>query len=352
MALILVRIEDPMSLLLNEFYDYNGFCYAVSRSRQSREEICINLDDIYEGTIEDTHVSGLPVVFVSTDAEQMPVILGWYREAVVHQKLLRPTLFLEGNIRASIRDAVLLPEDKRALYQSILTDSPWAVSSRCYEIIEKEDYRYAPLMSMISNYQGENACIPAHSTKVSIDPKSRKQYSRCISQCELYAGALMENRIRDIRDILLLKAYGEEAVRYGARNTDGYYYLAMADYQLGLIKDGLKAINKALTLEPEAADLMAVKAQLLCAFGHYTESAELFHKAYEDASEEDYLLEEGRVWMLAGQVEQGYHCFEQITDKELLAAAGIELRDFEKKWPFVKARGFHLKQFFRNFRRQ
>ena len=43
MAILVVRIEDDSTLLMNEFFDYNGVCYGLTRSREKNDEICINL---------------------------------------------------------------------------------------------------------------------------------------------------------------------------------------------------------------------------------------------------------------------------------------------------------------------
>lgn len=45
MAILVVRIEDVSTLLMNEFFDYNGRCYALTRSRKENTDVCINLED-------------------------------------------------------------------------------------------------------------------------------------------------------------------------------------------------------------------------------------------------------------------------------------------------------------------
>ena len=52
MAILVVRIEDASTLLMNEFFDYNGSCYALTRSRKENTDVCINLEDFYEGTVQ------------------------------------------------------------------------------------------------------------------------------------------------------------------------------------------------------------------------------------------------------------------------------------------------------------
>ena len=64
MAILVVRIEDASTLLMNEFFDYNGRCYALTRSRKENTDVCINLEDFYEGTVQSESLEDIPVVFV------------------------------------------------------------------------------------------------------------------------------------------------------------------------------------------------------------------------------------------------------------------------------------------------
>ena len=64
MAILVVRIEDDSTLLMNEFFDYNGVCYGLTRSREKNDEICINLEDFYEGTVQSECLTDVPVFFV------------------------------------------------------------------------------------------------------------------------------------------------------------------------------------------------------------------------------------------------------------------------------------------------
>ena len=59
MAILVVRIEDDSTLLMNEFFDYNGVCYGLTRSREKNDEICINLEDFYEGTVQSECLTGV-----------------------------------------------------------------------------------------------------------------------------------------------------------------------------------------------------------------------------------------------------------------------------------------------------
>ncbi len=144
-----------------------------------------------------------------------------------------------------------------------------------------------------------------------------------------------------------MELYAKQAITLTRKDPDGFYYLAMASYQLGFAKQGLKAIGKALELEPDAADLLAQKAFLLVSRGYVSQGADTFHQAFDQSGEEDYLLWEGKTRILAGQPEQGYDCFRKITDKKMLEDAGIVLKDMEKKWPFVNIRGIKFRDIFR-----
>ena len=120
----------------------------------------------------------------------------------------------------------------------------------------------------------------------------------------------------------------------------------MACYQMGQVKKGMKAIERALRLEPDSGDLMAMKASLLVSMGHAPEAADLFHQAWMADADEDYLILEGRVRMLMGRVDEAYETLKQVTDQTALKEAGIDLRDMKRKWPFIGVRGFSIKNIF------
>ena len=120
---------------------------------------------------------------------------------------------------------------------------------------------------------------------------------------------------------------------------DGYYYKAMAEEQLGFVKEGLRSVNRALQLEPDGADIIALKANLLAAMGSYEDAAALYSESFDISGYESYLLVKGRVLLMMGNVDAAYKVFREITDRELLLAAGINLKDMEHRWPFVAIRG-------------
>lgn len=71
MAILVVRIEDDSTLLMNEFFDYNGVCYGLTRSREKNDEICINLEDFYEGTVQSECLTDVPVFFCAGAGRQL-----------------------------------------------------------------------------------------------------------------------------------------------------------------------------------------------------------------------------------------------------------------------------------------
>ena len=70
MAILVVRIEDDSTLLMNEFFDYNGVCYGLTRSREKNDEICINLEDFYEGTVQSECLTDVPVSYTHLKAAE------------------------------------------------------------------------------------------------------------------------------------------------------------------------------------------------------------------------------------------------------------------------------------------
>ena len=87
MAILVVRIEDDSTLLMNEFFDYNGVCYGLTRSREKNDEICINLEDFYEGTVQSECLTDVPVFFVQ-ERDGSWCVTGWYRKAEVRKRIL------------------------------------------------------------------------------------------------------------------------------------------------------------------------------------------------------------------------------------------------------------------------
>ena len=84
---------------------------------------------------------------------------------------------------------------------------------------------------------------------------------------------------------------------------------------------------------------MALKGQLLVCMGKADAAAQWFHKAWYESGDDDYLMLEGRAWLLDEKPDDALDCFKKISDKGLLDAAGINLKDMEQRWPPVSARG-------------
>lgn len=336
MAILVVRIEDDSTLLMNEFFDYNGMCYGLTRSREKNDEICINLEDFYEGTVQSECLTDVPVIFVQ-ERNGSWYVTGWYRKAEVRKRILRTSLFLEGNIRADVRDVWLLPEDQR---QSIYTAR---FGERYYEVVEEDDARYQPLLKVMDSSGGQNALLRYDCVDIFLQSTIRNDYPACLRECERLALALMREECADLGEIKRLEVCGRQASILNGREADGYYYEAMADEQLGRVRQGMKAIEKALRIEPEAADLMAVKGQLLVGMDRNEAAAQWFHKAWSESGDDDYLLLEGRAWLLDAQPDNALECFKKIGDPMILDTAGINLRDMERRWPPVSVRSFRQK---------
>lgn len=339
MAILVIKIEDISTLFMNEFFDYDGNCYGLTRSRMQNSEKCINLEDFYDGTVRSTEMGHVPVVFVIERDEHF-YVAGWYREAVVYRNICRPSFFLEGNVKADARDVWLLPESERQYGLDC------RFGRNLYEVIESDDSRYQPLLTWIMSYSGKNAFLRYAFVDISIDGRARRDYDFCIEKCTRLAQNLMGDNCKDIREIKALETYAQQASILNSRAADGYYYLAMASHQLGQVKKGIKAVEKALKLEPEASDILAMKGNLLVSMGYTEEAAELFHRAWQTEGDEDYLILEGRAWMFKGQMDRAIQCFKQVSGKQALQEAGINLKDMERKWPFINVRGFHLKNLF------
>lgn len=340
MAILLVKIENENSLAFNEFYDYSGCCYASTRPRENPNDKVIDMTSFYEATIKTSHLRDVPVVFASVENDDATII-GWYKKAEVFAKMQTLSFFLEGNIKAYATDAVWIPvgDQDRKLR--------WFGKEQLYEVIEEEDARFAPLTELIECYKGENQMLRYHTASVFTDAKLMKDAKSCKMACEQWASVVMEEKCRDIRDIKTLEAYAKKLCEKERKSPDGYYYLAFACYHLGFVKEGLKQINKALQLEPDASDLIALKGMLLVSKGYAGDGALLLQEAYEKSHDEAYLLTEGRAFMLAGKVDNAYDCFKKIEDESLLEEMGIKLKDMEKQWNSIKVRYMKIKDIFK-----
>lgn len=336
MAVLLVKIEDTASLALNEFFDFNGRCFALAGSRAEGQKEDFRMEEFYEATMDTEELENVPVFFVAGEGAAVTVI-GWYKKAKISRKVQSVSLFLEGNIEASVSDVVLLPAQDRKI------KTEWQTPGQLYEVVEEEDMRYSLLQRLLQSDPKENAFIRYAYASAKPEPKLVKQPEACLEYCSKLARVLVENQCQDISEIKLLEQYAKKMLEKRRNDPDGYYYHALACYHLGFFKDGIRSVQKALEMEPEAADLKALKGMLLSEKGYYKDSIAALHQAYEKNREEEYLLLEGRVCIMAGQMDKAYECFAAIQDKALLDDAGIRLKDMEKRWSFANILSFRRK---------
>ncbi len=291
MAVMAVRVEDLATLKMNEFFDYDGTCYGVSRSRALDQALCAELEDFYQGTVRSEKMEKVPVFFIYEGK-----IVGWYRQAVIYRYIRRVSLFLEGNIEARTRDALLLPEE-------LFMDAPEIIfNDMGYAVIEDDDLRCGALLKKL-NYRGKSVEIrydfvdifmdKAPLNKISRTIKDKKKVNKaceeyCLLECQKLAADIMDGRCEDLRPMKLLLAYSELAVTYQRQSVDGYYYQAMACHQLGFIKQGLKAIEKAIAIEPDGDDLLVLKGNLLVSYQQLGEAIRMYEEAYEIHPLEEY----------------------------------------------------------------
>jgi len=349
MAIMIVKIENQKTLKMNEFFDYNGKCYALSRSRQSLGNEAADLTDFYECTVFSEQMDQVPVVFIAQKEDGHDYICGWYKEACVYKKVQRPTLFLEGNIIAKTLNAILLKSDNWIPAEQWLIADYLCFDSKAYTVIEDDDMYAYKIKKLLTSWV-DGVCPVRYdlfSPKLEVfqikKAKNRGESCEiCVDFCTELASRLMDDACEDIGEIKALREYAAKAITYDGKCVDGYYYKAMAEEQLGFVKDGLKSVNKALELEPDAADILALKANLLIAYGNDRQASDFYQESYDISGDESYLLMKGKVLFRMGDVDGAYKVYRKISDKTLLEEAGINLKDMEKRWPFVAIRG--LKQ--------
>lgn len=345
MALMAVKIEDEVSILMNEFFDYNGSCYALSASRADHTRECAALEDFYDCTIQTEAVDDVPVIFVLEGQ-----VIGWYKKARVYRNLQIVSVFMEGNIRTRVLDAVLLPKAKR------LSGTDFHFQSGMYEIIEDDDERYDEWMKkmartpkglplkfeVVDSFYSQDKLrllCPGKKEKVSQENVRLARRDYCMDRCSYYAKRLMEDQCLDIREPKTMLMYARQGLIYDTKSADALYYEAMACEQLGFVKDGLRAIARALAFEPEADDMLALKGHLLFAKKDYVAAAECYEAAWQSDPLDGYLIYLGQAWFAMGNVDAAYKAYKRIEDKELLNQRGINLKDMERRWPFVALRG-------------
>lgn len=281
-AILVIRIDEVESLALNEFFDYNGHCYALTCGREHMDEFAIDMEDFYDETIGTAEIDDVDVYFITCEKECV-TLYGWYKNATIYRKIMHPSMFLEGNVVASAGEVMLLEKPV------VLQEFEWYVGKQHYEVVEKEDSRYRILSDWKDTYKGKNIFARFPYIHISMDTRITKSFPACIRQCEVLAQQIMEDTCGGIYDLAMLRAYAQKATELDRKNADGYYYLAMANYHLGLLKEAMKAIEKANKLEPEASDILAQKAGILASMGYKEEAGKLFHRAYELSGDEEYV---------------------------------------------------------------
>ncbi len=349
MAIMVVYIEDDRTLRMNEFFDYNGWCWALSRSRHSDGAQCAELEDFYDCTVQSRHIDDIPVLFV-WDGKAA----GWYNKARVYRNLHKVALFLGGNIRARTSDAVLLKQP--VPLNMVLSEG----GGKSYIVFEEDDSRYDQLMAFMKKHASEkepiayaqvNARMGQEETR-RFGPSNadRKKYLNkeekiqgYLAICHTLAEKLLADECEGIRPVKQFYETAKKAVRLDASCIDGWYYLAMASEQLGFIHEGLKAIERALKQEPEGDDLLAMKGNLLTDAGQFEAALNCYEAAWKAGGDDNYLIMAGRACEFIGNMDAAYKYYQKVPDKDLLDAYGVSLKAMERRWPFVSVRGLHMK---------
>lgn len=329
MAILAVKIDDLATLRMNEFFDYSGCCWALSRNRSENGAAGAELEDFYEGTVRSSHIEDVPVIFIYEDK-----IVGWYETADVYRYIRHPALFLEGNICTKTQNARLL---KRPV--SVPAENIHFGKDRNYLVIEMGDGRYGSLKAMIEKGEGPFEVIDYARVPVDARLKNSGQMilgtggkltnqgraALLLMQCEAIAREIMEDRCPGIGAVKGFFDLARNVTRYDSKNVNGWYYLAMANYQLGFPKKGLKAIERALGLEPDGDDLLVMKGNLLVSNGCFEEALRCYEEAYDINPDESYHIMAGKACMCMGNPVAAETYYRQVKTPEILKAFGITL---------------------------
>lgn len=327
MAILIVKIDTLATLRMNEFFDYAGYCWALSRSRESDSALAAELEDFYEGTVRSNCMEDIPVIFIYKDQ-----VIGWYKKAGVYRYIRHPSLFLEGNIRAAARDVRLL--EKPVVVKDIEFGR-----DKNYLVIEAGDTRYDRLKRLIDRDDGpfENVEYAKVKTDIRVRLSARvtghkkgritpgDRIENLLRLCEVFAGEIMEDRCSGIGTVKGLRELALEATRYRVSNVNAWYYLAMAEYQLGFIKKGLKAIDRAIRLEPDGDDLMVMKANLLVSDGCLEEALKYYEEACEICPDDSYYIMAGKACACMGNPAAADMYYRKVKDPDILKEFGISL---------------------------
>ncbi|MBQ2287693.1 MAG: hypothetical protein II251_03135 [Lachnospiraceae bacterium] len=325
MAIFAVKIDNLATLRMNEFFDYAGECWALSRHREDDGMMGAELEDFYDGTVRSGHMEGVPVIFVYEDQ-----IIGWYEKAMIYRYVRRPALFLEGNICAKVQDVRLLLKSKTFPGLNFGKD-------KNYLVIEADDARFEKLHYLMQHEKGPFETIEY--TKVPVDPRAKNAaqhksgiVKRVTSQdkvesllglCELFASEIMEDRCPGIGTVKALEEAALQATRYSASNVNAWYYLAMANYQLGFVKKGLRAIDRAVRLEPDADDLLVMEGNLMVSNGCLAEALNCYESAYEICPDDSYYVMAGQACKCMGNRIAERQYYKKVKDTDRLKEFGI-----------------------------
>lgn len=320
MAILAVKIDDRATLRMNEFFDYAGFCWALSKDREQDGIMGAELEDFYDATVRSSQMDDVPVVFVYEDQ-----ILGWYKKAVVYRYIRRPSLFMEGNICANVRDVCLL-----------LKPEPFSGMNfgkeKNYLVIEKGDIRYEMLVRLIETSKGpfeavEYAKVPMDGRrKLSVKCRTPKErIGHLLELCEIFAQEIMDDQCSGIGTIKALSEISLEATRMEAANVNAWYYHAMANYHLGNVKKGLKSIDRAIRLEPNADDLLVMKGNLMVSNGCLEEALTCYESAYAIVPDDSYYVMAGQACRCMGNRIAADQYYKKVKDSEVLEEFGITL---------------------------
>ena len=329
MAILAVKIDNRATLRMNEFFDYAGQCWALSKDREEDGVMGAELEDFYEGTVRSSQMEEIPVIFVCEDK-----IVGWYRKAMVYRYIRRPSLFMEGNICANVRDVHLLfnPEPYEEL--AFGTDKK-------YLVIERSDMRYEPLMCFMENHTGPFEEVSYGKVPVDLRTKmsakqvggakksaqmkqtSKDKVQHLLRLCELFAQEIMEDLCPGIGTVKALEQTALEATRLQTSDVNAWYYLAMAYYHLGLVKKGLKAVDRAIRLEPDADDLLVMKGNLMVSGGCLEEALNCYESAYEICPDDSYYVMAGQACRCMGNRIAAEQYYKKVKDTDILEDFGI-----------------------------
>ena len=320
MAILAVKIDDPATLRMNEFFDYAGACWALSRNREEDGMMGAELEDFYDGTVRSSQMESIPVVFLYEDQ-----IVGWYEKAIIYRYIRRPALFLEGNICAKVQDVRLL------LKPEVFSGLDFG-KDKNYQVIEQSDMRHEELKKFMKKglYRFESI----ECAKVSVDARAKQPIRRInasardkvnhlLERCEFFASEIMEDQCSGIGTVKALLELSQEATRYAASDVNAWYYLAMANYQLGFVKKGLKAIDRAIRLEPDADDLLVMKGNLMVSNGCLEEALNCYERAYEICPDDSYYVMAGQACKCMGNRIAENHYYKKVKDLNILKEFGI-----------------------------